>query len=670
MNVDLQGRVDNLSLAASNALMPVFEAVVNSIQAIEDNAKGSNGKIEIKILRDKSTQTEMGVGEKAANLIIGFEIIDNGIGFNEINFKSFDTSDSRLKEARGGKGIGRLFWLKAFDRAEVRSNFTEKSEAKNKSFNFTLNGIEPVQEVPANSSGTTVRLLGFKDYYRKGCPKRAQSIANKIVEHCLIYFLDPHCPKILVTDDDEGTKINLNSWYKDNVGQQLTSKTFELSGESFEIIVLPLYGTSETANRLHWCSSNREVFNESLFKILPDLKGKQKTNEGKSFILFSYLKSTFLDKHTNAERTGFVIEEDVLPIEGEMDPDAISLKRIRQKLGEVLGSHLKDTLEPIAKEKKEYIQKYVQEIAPQYRSLIKLEPQILDEIPPGLSDEKLDIELHQAHYKLERRVKEEGQNFVKSVIENPNMQEEERQKKEEAYFEKVSSLSQSNLAKYVVSRKAILEIFDRIISQKLDGKFERESAVHNLIFPQRKTSGEVGYKDHNLWLIDERLSYHYYLASDKSLKSHEVGGSDSLERPDLVVYNQPNAFVEGEVPFSSVVVIEFKKPGRDDNDKGNRDPIQQMFDYIEEIKAGKRRSADGQQFAVPANIPFFAYLICDLTDDIHKIAKGKTLKPSSDGLGYFGYNDNYSTYVEVISYKKITVDARKRNRAFFDKLGL
>ncbi len=53
---------------------------------------------------------------------------DNGIGFTDENFKSFGTMDSRAKIQHGGKGIGRLLWLKGFDHADIESVFRENAE--------------------------------------------------------------------------------------------------------------------------------------------------------------------------------------------------------------------------------------------------------------------------------------------------------------------------------------------------------------------------------------------------------------------------------------------------------------------------------------------------------------------------------------------------------------
>ena len=76
--------------------------------------------------------------------VVDFEIRDNGIGFNEENFDSFSTSDSRYKAEHGGKGIGRLLWLKAFSRVVVNSVFEVNGEHLRRTFDFAYSeaGVE------------------------------------------------------------------------------------------------------------------------------------------------------------------------------------------------------------------------------------------------------------------------------------------------------------------------------------------------------------------------------------------------------------------------------------------------------------------------------------------------------------------------------------------------
>ena len=67
-------------------------------------------------------------------------------------------------------------------------------------------------------------------------------------------------------------------------------------------------------------------------------------------------------------------------------------------------------------------------------------------------------------------------------------------------------------------------------------------------------------------------------------------------------------------------------------------------------------------------IPFYCYIICDLTDKIIKIAQEYNYTVMPDGQGYFGYNSNFKAYVEIISYDKLLEDAKQRNQILFDKL--
>ena len=50
--------------------------------------------------------------DSSINQITGFKVIDNGIGFDENNMRSFLQSDSTYRADKGGKGVGRFSWLK------------------------------------------------------------------------------------------------------------------------------------------------------------------------------------------------------------------------------------------------------------------------------------------------------------------------------------------------------------------------------------------------------------------------------------------------------------------------------------------------------------------------------------------------------------------------------
>ena len=149
----------------------------------------------------------------------------------------------------------------------------------------------------------------------------------------------------------------------------------------------------------------------------------------------------------------------------------------------------------------------------------------------------------------------------------------------------------------------------------------------------------------------------------------------STEEPDICalnVFDQPILVADGQsLPLASIVVVEIKRPMRNDAKAGEKkDPVEQALGYLERIRKGDARTASGRPIPESQEIPGFCYAICDITPTIETRCKLLGLKATSDRLGYFGYNSNYEAYIEVISFDRLLNAARERNRAFFDKLGL
>ena len=185
INTNLHGRLRNTPLPASHGLLCLFEAVVNSIHAIaERGIDPSKGKITVEILRvpQNSFAFEEGKprrGAPALEPILGFKVIDNGIGFNDANMASFETLDTEYKASQGCRGVGRLLWLKAFERAQISSTFVQDGGIlKKRTFSFTrANGVDgnSVEDVPAGAElETSVHLDGFAQDYRDKAASRVR----------------------------------------------------------------------------------------------------------------------------------------------------------------------------------------------------------------------------------------------------------------------------------------------------------------------------------------------------------------------------------------------------------------------------------------------------------------------------------------------------------------
>jgi hypothetical protein len=261
------------------------------------------------------------------------------------------------------------------------------------------------------------------------------------------------------------------------------------------------------------------------------------------------------------------------------------------------------------------------------------------------------------------------------MVPNGIEDKEEYSKRIDEYLSKASDLKRSDLANYVAHRKVILDLFGKAIVKDEDGKYSKEEVLHKLIMPMQKNSDEIRFEDSNLWLVDERLAFHNFLASDKTLSSLPITDSKSIKEPDLLglnVYDNPLLVNDGQsLPLASITVVEIKRPMRNDAKAGeDKDPIEQALGYLERIRNGNVKTERGRQIPNSEDIPGFCYVICDITDSIKKRCGLFNLKVTSDKLGYFGYNDNYKAYIEVISFDRLLNMARERNKAFFDKLGL
>jgi hypothetical protein len=664
MKTDVAGRVKNTPLATSRPLLPLYEALVNSIQAIEE-AGEKQGRIDIAVLREK--QSLFSHQEPTLADIIGFEVADNGVGFTEDNYRAFETADTTYKARRGGKGVGRFLWLVAFERVEITSQLVDGEKARCRRFEFVSQGdgvrAMTFEESPEANRSTTVRLVGFKPKYREQCPKKIETIATHLIEHCLEYFIRADCPSIILRDE-AGDSLNLNEQFEREMAVQSTRDRVTLDGKQFDVLHVRLRSFHIKDHQVHYCADSRVVKSEELLGHIPNLARRLQDTDGSDFVYAAYVDGSLLNESVNAERTDFSIVED----DAELLVKATSWRTIRTAVHESCRKFLKPYTEPIRAEKKARIDLFVANDGPMYRSIMKYVEKEIDYIDPDITDDALDLKLYQTYHDLQVKMRAEGQELLRREVKGEGWDDFRRQLQE--YFDKISDINKSDLARYVCHRRAVLDFLQKQLSLGDDGKYSREERVHQIIFPMRTTSEEVGIDEHNLWVVDEKLVYHAFLASDKPLRSNPLLESNSGKEPDILVFDKACAFAPAaDPPFPAIVVIEFKRPMRNDyTDEDN--PVVQVLDYVRDIREGKAKTESGRFIPIGKDIPFFCYVIADITPSLTRQAKLLDLSEMPDGQGFFGFRKQFNCYVEILSYSKVLSDAKMRNAAFFRTLGL
>ena len=124
MIVPVQNIVETVDLSGKDALLPLFECIINSILSLKQIEK-SDGEIQIKLTRgDNPIQPSL----DNLKTISSVKVTDNGIGFTMANYQSFQTPFSKTHIEFGCKGIGRFTMLAAFKKIHVRSNYFENGK--------------------------------------------------------------------------------------------------------------------------------------------------------------------------------------------------------------------------------------------------------------------------------------------------------------------------------------------------------------------------------------------------------------------------------------------------------------------------------------------------------------------------------------------------------------
>lgn len=677
LTTSLAGRVRNTSLPKSHALLPLLEAIVNGIQAIDERTGGSDqpGRIDVRVHRDSQAEFDFGSagpGRAPMKPIIGFTVADDGVGFTPQNMSSFETLDSDFKADLGCRGVGRLLWLKAFDKVSVRSAYEdEDGKLRGRQFRFSIEQ-EVEHDVDADGfacPGAVVSLDGFRKSFQQNAPKGVDAIAREVFEHCIWYFLRPGgAPVVTVADDDES--VSLADLMDEFVDSAMSSSTIEVKGQRFDMLNLRLKATARNSvPRLHWCAASRVVIEENLSGKVSGLHGKLADDASGEFVYACYLTSDFLDERVRSDRTAFDISD---RIPGQPLVDDLSLDDIREAVLQEVAKILKDPLESAREQGKQRVHDFVTKRAPRYRPVLaKIEERGIT-VDPSVKDQDLELQLHKHLQKIESEAFVQGQEIF-AEAETEAEPADDYAERLAAYLTTVSEINQSDLAAYVSRRRTVLDLLGRLIRADKEGKYSREDAIHSLIVPMRTESNEVASDGSNLWIVDERLAFHDYLASDKTLKSMPVTGSDSTKEPDILatrLIDSPVLAAEGQkLPLPSIVVVEIKRPMRKDATE-DKNPIQQCLDYVKRIRKGGVLTATGRPIPPTQDPPAFCYIIADLTDRMIERCEISDLRPTHDGLGYFGYNNAAKAYIEVMSFDGLVNAATERNRAFFDKLGL
>lgn len=641
------GRINNLSLAPSpkNTLQPMFEALMNSIHAIGErfgNDRLASGVIDIEM-----TQNDEGS-------YTGFIITDNGIGLNLDNMISFRKSDSMKKVKFGGKGVGRLLWLKVAEKVGVSSKYVADGGMASIQFDFVADPSEPISNLVEGSAtgdvGTTVRLTPLKVAYALHIPVKLETVAVRTVAHFINYFVNIDCPKITLMDSEDSIVL-FDQFTEDMVRDKTYPIKVHVDGEERKLslncfLVPKKYSDDETGtNGLFFGAHGRAVKRHEMDSVIG-----LKAIDGK-YAFFGYLEGPMLNESVNDTRTEFSLGDDIIDdlkrecILGMQDFLQVEIDKVRERqiqtIVNVRNEHLR--FYNIAKDPEEIASK------------LSLATQ---------KDEDIFVEL--SRHSLRQYKKARRQFAEAKSKELPDIEQKAKE-----YVSELQDESLSSLAEYIYKRKLILDMFeDRSGFDDIDAeKAHYEKVVHDLICPLGSTKSDLDYEDHNLWIIDDRLAFYSYFNSDKQLKAQ----ADSIDkrRPDITLFDLGMGFEKG-ASLEPITIIEFKRPKRDDYTMSDN-PFTQVQDYVKELRsAGEANRFDGRMIRpIDPDTPFMCQIIADDTASLRDVMdRLNGFYKKAGSKSYYRWDSHFKIFMEVTSYSDLITGAKARHAAFFDKLGI
>lgn len=673
MDLPVKNIVSDVDLKPSDALLPLYESVVNAIVSLmkTKDMPEEKKKIQIQIERGELPQNVEFSHTKTINSI---KVIDNGEGFTDKNLNSYKTAYSRENKEFGCKGIGRFTILAGFEKISIKSNYTQSEKWHYRELTFDpINEVNIVKEEETQKTErkTIVELINcYNPIIKEYTAVDVNFIAEALMQHCLIYYLCKNLPRIEIIDKETNEGSIVNDLYSALSTER--EKPFSVRNYSFNCYITKTKKVNNRKNHyLHYCANSRVVGENRNIGKINTIFSYPLQKDNNLYFLDAYIVSDLLDEKVYNARNGFRI-----PIEKEVGMFAnngeITFQEIEEEIAKVLTSQYDEFVKETQDRNIKEVQDYIHKKAPRYKRYANRED-IINQIPPNLSDEKKEEFLYKIAYKERQTIEGNINKFIDNkVISKETIEEIKIQLKEKSAFDA------DNLSDYMLRRKAIIQIFKQFLDADKEGKYKLEEDIHNLIFPMGVTNENIDYESHNLWLLDERFATYSFIASDIPITS--ISQNKSRLEPDILMVEQPQMFdnrisfapeKSGEV--SSMVIFEFKRPGETAHQKKKNDYMWLFHDLVKKyfdafIYGQDKKTYKGRPIVLFKNTPKFGYVIVDVIPPLlASYNEDNGFRKTPFGT-YFWINSDLNLHIEVITFDQLIASVEKRHAPFFDKL--
>ena len=679
LSENLVNRVRKLTKpsTAAQAMQPFLEAVSNAMMAIDDRheafGKTQLGHVKIDI---------EGVGGDDVNI----NVRDNGIGLETDRYDAFCEIDTDFKSQRGGKGVGRLYWLDAFKNIEVKSRFRNGDGYSQRAFRFLLRREEQIEDLSPdfdefgpNETGTIVYLSGLKQGpYVSEFPKQPKKIKDYVAAEFIADFLAGSSSHVTLSVTSK-TENTISAKFPVDVVDLVVEGPEDLSAPADEDVPdLKIEGYLcekkasqglEGRHQLHLLGNKRTVETRNIDSLVGI--GALKSGDHDDLAMHLVVGSEYLDDRVAESRTSFTVPASELD-----DIVKASVNQAREKL-------IADQLRAFDNERRLSFEAFLSE-----QPIFGLgdSEEIFASLPVGAkSHEDFVAKLALPRYRKERDREQRLTTIVQSLVSGDAVPEDFERIVLEAAKD-VQESERSSLAHHAARRRVVLDLMNQLIRRLRgaigDDKYHLESTLHSLIVPMRINSNDPSKAEHtahDLWLLDERLAFASGFASDAPLKQ-VIKDDDSEIRPDILLWDHlyclapvgQQGGIEGVddlEPITQVFIVEFKHPGRSGYAAGES-VTRQITQYVDRIKAGKIEGFGRRDVSVSDDCRFYGMVVADfrggLKDEISSWDYIHNRRGRERRLG----GDHANVIIQAFEWDFVLSSAMTSNRALLDAAGL
>lgn len=626
-------------------LLPTLEAVSNAMHGIEarfgDDAR-KQGTIEIAMSSINDPQHLM------------ISITDNGNGLEDGNYRSFKTPFSGHKLQQNGRGFGRFIAFKVFNRILYSSRFEALPAPDKRTFRFD---IYQEDELIYHDGEPDFGHLGLRVDYDEPRPEWHEliatldesDIADHIGSHFLPHFLYRWLPEITIRfDDAEASSITAH--FK-NVFVQSESGSFDVQidgrAETVDYSLTKVPRTRSFKNHsLLFAAGDRIVGNP---RDLTNLLGQPAfmDDQDKPYIVIGVVRSDAFETRLNDARTGINISPAII-------------EEIVSAVGDIIQSTEKSQIDKIKTTQSRNLETALLE-NPILR--IGLKGQSISSYVAGKPN-NWKAQQFVSDLAIERyRVSRDLTKAITSAANDPD----NYMANIKDIVDKIDASNKEALAEYVVHRKKVIELIEAARKYGSTGTHAPEDTIHDLVFHRFSDSVDTDYFEHNLWLVDDALAFLPYISSDRAM--HGKGRKKGDKIADLAFFD--DSLVLGDNDGTTITIIEFKRPSRDDYRFGDvkHDPVMQVIETLKgATAAGGIARTDGSHFAFRGVVRRFGYIVADLKPSLVTVLRNHDFKNDWNPDIYVRYRDNEQIFIQAMGYDTLIAHAKKRNQAFFSVL--